>query len=206
MERRKPCGKGFTLIELLVVVGIIGLLVAILLPAVNKMMQKSETATAKMDLGRIVTAWESYYREYGRWPVGANGMLFAPYGSAALQQNATENISPGMRMLVGVMTNLMYPNSEFDAGGGSGNMNHNPACTNFNAKRLQFLEYHAKSVNAQGDFVDPWNNVYWFMFDLNRDGRIVRGGTMATTVYAKVIAWSLGPDGVLSSDDIKSWE
>ena len=201
---RSPRISAFTLVELLVVIGILGLLIAILLPALNKMIQKSETASAKVDLGRITMAWGNYYREYGRWPVGPGQQLFAPYGGA-LQQNAAEG-QVGMQMLVGVMTNIMYPNAEFDAGGGTAMMNHHPVCINYNAKRLHFLEFNAKAINERGHMIDPWTNAYWFMFDLNRDGRVARGGTIATTVYASVIAWSLGPDGVLSGDDVKSWE
>jgi prepilin-type N-terminal cleavage/methylation domain-containing protein len=190
--------KGFTLIELLVVVGIIGLLMAILLPAVNKMMQKAEVATAKTDLSRIVSAWEQYYSEYGLWPVaGSNQRLFFPH---AFQQPAAEG-TEGMEMTVAVMTNIMYPNVSLVGS----QFNTHPVRTNFNPRGIVFMKYDTESL-ASGGMVDPWGGTYRFLFDLNKDGKVERGGTMATTVYAKVIAWSLGPDGVLSSDDVKSWE
>ena len=202
---QSPRISAFTLVELLVVIGILGLLIAILLPALNKMMQKSETASVKVDLGRITMAWGNYYREYGRWPVAPPGQQLFGSVSVPPHQNAAEGQS-GMQMLVAVMTNIMYPNAEFDLGGGTGNMNHHPICTTYNPKRIQFMEFNSKAFNELGHLVDPWTNVYRFMFDINQDGRVVRGGTLATTVYASVIAWSLGPDGVLSSDDVKSWE
>ena len=190
--------KGFTLIELLVVVGIIGLLVAILLPAMNKMMQKAELATAKTDLSRIVSAWGQYYSEYGRWPVaGSNQRLFFPH---AYQQPAAEG-TEGMEMTAAVMTNIMYPNVSLVGS----RFNTHPVRTNFNPRGVVFMKYDTEGLGSVG-MVDPWGNTYRFLFDLDKDGRVQRGGAMATTVYANVIAWSLGPDGVLSSDDVKSWE
>ena len=202
---QSPRISAFTLVELLVVIGILGLLIAILLPALNKMMQKSETASVKVDLGRITMAWGNYYREYGRWPVAPPGQQLFGSISVPPHQNAAEG-QPGMQMLVAVMTNIMYPNAEFEGSGGTADMNHHPICTTYNPKRIQFMEFNSKAFNELGHLVDPWTNVYRFMFDINQDGRVVRGGTLATTVYASVIAWSLGPDGVLSSDDVKSWE
>ncbi|HDL77941.1 MAG TPA: prepilin-type N-terminal cleavage/methylation domain-containing protein [Lentisphaerae bacterium] len=200
-KRRK--WRAFTLIELLVVIGIIALLAGLLVPTVRTVMRRAEISRAKADVQRIVAAWESYYREYGVWPV-ENGNLFER-GGGTNRQDAQEGTSPGMQMLVAVMTNIMYPRAEY-GWGGSLEINRHPIATNYNPKMIPFMEYDPECLNEHGDMVDPWGNVYWFMFDLNQDGKVERGGPAATTVYASVIAWSLGPDGSNSEDDVKSWE
>ena len=58
-------GKGFTLVELLIVVAIIGVLSTIGVPQFRKMVQKSKKAEAKVNLGGLYTAEQSFYAEYG---------------------------------------------------------------------------------------------------------------------------------------------
>lgn len=194
----KRFSRGFTLVELLVVIGILALLMAILLPAVNKLTLKAEISRAKTDVQRIANAWQTYYAEYKRWPVQGT-LLFGSYGGG---QNAAEG-STGMPTVVLVMTNIMYPLASIQE---MGNRNMHPIVTNFNPKGIVFMAYDSDSVDKFGNMVDPWGRPYFFLFDLNGDGKVVRGGPGATTVYASVIAWSLGPDGVFSSDDINSWD
>lgn len=64
--------RGFTLIELLVVIAIIGILMALLFPAVNGALDAAKKAQAKNDVTQIATAVIAYETEYGRLP-GSNG-------------------------------------------------------------------------------------------------------------------------------------
>lgn len=63
--------QGFTLIELLVVIGIIALLAAILLPAMNAAFRKAEVSQAQAEVKGIETALRSFYTDYSRFPVDA---------------------------------------------------------------------------------------------------------------------------------------
>ncbi len=65
----------FTLIELLVVIAIIGILMALLFPALSTAMDSAKRTQAKNDVVQLATAITAYETEYGRLPTngGASG-------------------------------------------------------------------------------------------------------------------------------------
>src|SRR5277367_6597504 len=64
--------SGFTLIELLTVIAIIGVLIALLFPAIKSALGKAETSRAQTAIAGLTTAYKAYYTEYGKWPATIN--------------------------------------------------------------------------------------------------------------------------------------
>src|SRR5436190_1315592 len=67
--KHKPAQLAFTLVELLVVIGIIALLIAVLMPALNKARQQSRTVACLSNLRQMGQGWNIYLSENkGRLP------------------------------------------------------------------------------------------------------------------------------------------
>lgn len=66
----KRCG--FTLVELLVVIAIIGILVGLLLPAVQLVRESARRAACQNQIRQIALALEHYHSQHNRFPYGWN--------------------------------------------------------------------------------------------------------------------------------------
>jgi prepilin-type N-terminal cleavage/methylation domain-containing protein len=217
-QSASPRSPGFTLIELLVVIAIIGILAALLLPALARVKRQAQIRETKLALAGIVQAVKSYEADYSRLPV--SGALLTAAGGNDITCGGTV---PGFTQVPNPSNNevidILMDN---DAGSNAAHVK--------NTKRHKYLEAKVvgdttrHGVSPDGIYRDPWGMPYIISLDLNFDektrdhvykqnavsrqnqsypnqGRdtsssgLVSAGPNDTYEFAgKVMAWSLGPD------------
>lgn len=177
----------FTLVELLTVIAIIGILAAMLLPALSRAKIATQKAKAKMEMADIVNAINAYDTDYGRFPLAKTETDYASQNAAIQsgdftcgyvptpQQNVswpggvggnyskdnTGNYDNNNNVIAILMDLTAYPN-----GAATCNTNHIK-----NPKQVKYLNAKLSGDPGTGDqppggvdnngiYRDPWGNPY----------------------------------------------
>lgn len=182
-KRQGARDNAFTLVELLVVIAIVGILAAILFPAINQGIKRAEITRARQEMNHIVAAIKAYYAEYSKMPTpDTNGYPDWTFGgkemvAVAKQQNVVMNI---LRCI--------------DAQGNVGLTN--------NPRRIVFLDVPESSLSGQdksglnyiqseGYYLDPWGNPYIICMDTDYDNQTYFSRLQAPPAPAQGI-WKRG--------------
>ena len=190
--------KNFTLVELLVVIAIIGVLAALLFPAVQGALKKAEIAKCKSSITTLVNAIKQYEATYGKLPCPKN------YAKSSGKEPAFSKKQYNWLIMILQGEEVKDDTEIYDnmrkKEGDSANGEDFGTSAQFNKRKIKFLDIQG---NYPGEYLDPWDYQYKVILDCDYNGNIEPTSSALygvnldgqDKIYYSVIVWSVGDDG-----------
>ena len=78
MQVSRTAQRGFTIVEIMIVIGIIGVLMAVLLPVFRAQQKRARQDAARVQMKRISANIDQYYDDVGEYPTTLKDLVVEP--------------------------------------------------------------------------------------------------------------------------------